>query len=167
MWKSCEPRSHILDYFLSSVRRQAAHDVAARSSVESISARYCRFMIMLSAPGSRWASAIPTPTYVHACTRNHRAVTYVYVRFQPRVSSNPGFSNLSRFMNDGSSLSVRPPPAAPSSFLLIVPISPFHAPRVSYSSLWNEPAAFYPFGFLSSAHRDWTASRRGGRLSSL
>lgn len=139
------------------------------SSVESISARYCRFMIMLSAPGSRWASAIPTPTYVRACTRNRRVavVTYVYVRFQPRVSSNPGFSNLSRFMNDGSSLSVRPPPAAPSSFPLIVPISPFHAPRVSCSSLWNEPAAFYPFGFLSSAHRDWTASHREGRLSWL
>lgn len=29
-------------------------------------------MIMLSAPGSRWASAIPTPTYVRACTRNRR-----------------------------------------------------------------------------------------------
>lgn len=84
-------------------------------SVESISARYCHFMIMLSAPGSRWASAIPTPAYVRACTRNRRAVTYVYVRSQPGVSSNPGFSNLSRFMNGGSSLHVaRHPPLPPA-----------------------------------------------------
>lgn len=138
-----------------------------RFSIESISARYCCFMIMLSAPGSRWASAIPTPTYVSACTRNRRVVTYMYVRFQLRVSSNPGFSNLSRFMNDGSSLSVRLPPAASSSFLLIVPISPFHTLHVSCSSLRNEPAAFYPFGFLSSAHRDWTTSCRRSRLSFL
>lgn len=62
-----KPRSRLLLKLGSTVS-----SVAARSSVESISARYCRFMIMLSAPGSRWASAIPTPTYVCACTRNRR-----------------------------------------------------------------------------------------------
>lgn len=86
---------------------------------------------MLSAPGSWWASAIPTPAYVRACTRNRRAVTYVYVSSQPGVSSNPGFSNLSRFMNGGSSLSpfARHPL---SSFLLIVPH--FHFPRPAHLS---------------------------------
>lgn len=154
------PRSRLLLKLGSTV----SSSWAARSSVESISARYCRFMIMLSAPGSWWASAIPTPAYVRACTRNRRAVTYVYVSSQPGVSSNPGFSNLSRFMNGGSSLSpfARHPV---SSFLLIVPH--FHFPRpsphLSRPSLWNELAAFHPFGFLSSAHGDWTASHWGSR----
>lgn len=53
---------------VSSWRRGAARrGVATLFSVESISARYCRFMIMLSAPGSRWASTIPTLAYVRAC----------------------------------------------------------------------------------------------------
>lgn len=100
---------------------------------------------MLSAPGSRWASAIPTPAYVRACTRNHRAVTYVYVRSRPGVSSNPGFSNLSRFMNGGSSLFVRPPPTTSPS--------PSPPPRRSY---W-----LYPFPFparLPLFPMKWTCS---------
>lgn len=68
MKKSCEPWCRVPDYFLNS-SSTVSSSRAALSYVESISARYCRFMIMLSAPGSWWASAIPTPAYVRMRVR--------------------------------------------------------------------------------------------------
>ena len=63
---------------------------------------------MLSAPGPRWATVIPTQPRLHRHSHKRMRVRvsspkrHTYVR--SLVSSNRGFSNLPRFMNAGSSL---------------------------------------------------------------